>query len=397
MGRFYFDHAASTPVAPEVFGAMKPYFTDPEKSGNPGSLHSFGQEAMAAVDRSREIIAKVIDAKFREVVFTGSATEANNLALRGAVVRARPDAELQTPRVIVSAVEHESVLETARSLRQYGVEVVEIPVDREGIVKTDALSAALSNSTVIVSVMYANNETGAVQPIAKIAKIIREFREAAGPASSPTSHYPLFHVDAAQAFQFLDCRPAELGADLMTLSAHKIYGPKGVGALYVGKQAGAPAPVLFGGGQEFGLRSGTENVPLIVGFAAAVEYIEKDKEKHAKRIAALKEQFVQGIKKIYPKAKINGPNSPKDGLPHIANVWLPGRKAGDMLIRLDLAGIAVSAGSACAARSSQPSHVLSAMGFNDSRARESLRVSFGRSNTPMEVKKLLANLVKFRS
>jgi cysteine desulfurase len=308
-------------------------------------------------------------------------------------------------------VEHESILDTARSIEieKDDVEVVVLPVDRQGIVKLDALQAALDERTVLVSIMYANNETGAIQPITKIAKAIADFRAqlprpAANAANGP---YPLFHTDAAQAFQFLDCRPSTLGVDLMTLSAHKIYGPKGVGALYVGNDTGSGAkthrpslsayklqatsyklaPILSGGGQEFGLRSGTENVPLMVGFAAAVEYIEKDKEKHAKRIAMLKDQFVQGLRKIYPKAKLN---SPKGALPHIANVRLPGRGAEDLLIRLDLAGMAVAAGSACAARSLQPSHVLRAMGYDQAGARENLRVSFGRTNTPAEVKKLLA-------
>lgn len=359
----YLDYAASTPVAPEVFRAMRPYFSD--KFGNPGSLHSFGQEALAAVDRSRETIAGALGAKFREIVFAGSATEANNLALRGAVASG-------ISRLMVSAVEHESVLETARALKKEGVEVTELPVDKNGVVKLPALAEALHGRPALVSVMCANNETGAIQPIAKISKMVR------GAGS-------LFHTDAAQAFQFLNCNVEVLGVDLLTLSGHKIYGPKGVGALYVRAKTKI-GPILTGGGQEFGLRSGTENTPLIAGFAAAVEYIEKDKEKHARRIAVMREQLLRGLKKIYPRAQLNGG---KDYLPNIMNVWLPGKEAEDMLIRLDLAGIAISAGSACSARSSQPSRVLRAMGFPDARTKQSLRISLGRPTAQAEIARFL--------
>ena len=384
MVRIYLDYAAATPVAPEVLRTMQPYFL--EKFGNPGSLHSFGQAAQAAVDRARETIARALGAQFRKIIFTGSATEANNLALRGATAAGMK-------RVIVSAVEHESVLETARSLKKAGVEVVELPVDKDGVVKLPALGKALIAGPALISILYANNETGTIQPIAKISKMVH----AAG---------GILHTDAVQALQFLDCRGDTLGADLMTVSGHKIYGPKGVGALYVrGKGPGSRAknhahptpyslsPIIAGGGQEFGLRSGTENVPLIVGLAAAVEYIEKDKAKYARQIAAMKEQIVRGIKKIYPRAQLNGG---KNSLPHIANVWIPGVLAQDLLIQLDLAGIAVSAGSACTARSSQPSHVLRAMGLSESRAKQSIRVSLGRPTTNAEATKLLKVLSSLR-
>lgn len=391
MSDMYFDYAASTPVAPEVFRAMQPYFG--EKFGNPGSLHSFGQSALAAVDRSRETIARALGAKFREVIFTGSATEANNLALRGVLQVREKNHSGSRPRLIISAVEHESILETARVLKKEGVEVIELPVDKNGVVKLDKLAAALAGGSAqagapalggqptLVSIMYANNETGTVQAVAKISKMVH----VAG---------SLLHVDAAQAFQFLDCNVDTLGVDLLTLSAHKIYGPKGIGALYIRARdsrvgnSGTSAldPIITGGGQEFGLRSGTENVPLIAGFAAAVEYIEKDKDKQTRRIAAMKEKLVQGIKKILPRAQLNGG---KEVLPNIVNVWIPGVAAQDLLIRLDLAGIAISAGSACTARSSQPSHVLRAMGLSEARAKESVRISLGRPTTTGEITKLL--------
>lgn len=342
---------------------MKPYFS--EKYGNPGSLHSFGQEALAAVDKSREIISRSIGAKFREVTFTGSATEASNLALRGAVASG-------ISKIIVSSVEHESVLETARSLKKEGIEVVELSVDKKGIIKFDVLAAALAGAPALVSVMHANNETGAVQPIAEISRIVH----AAG---------GLMHADAAQSFQFLDCNVDALGVDFLTLSSHKIYGPKGVGVLYA-RASTKISPSVTGGGQEFGLRSGTENVPLVAGFAAAVEYIEKDKERNARHIAGLKGYLLDGLKEIYPRMRLNGGLA---SLPNIVNVWLPGLAAQDALISLDLAGIAISAGSACATRSSQPSHVLKAMGFPGQRIKQSLRISLGRPTSKEEIRILL--------
>lgn len=380
MKRIYLDYAATTPVDPEVLSAMMPYFS--ERFGNPGSLHTFGQEAIAAVDRSRETIAHTLGAEFRQVVFTASATEANNLALRGAVRKFREAhmAEKQaaaphTPaRVIVSAIEHESVLETARDLACEGVDVVYIPVD--------ALKESLTPETAIASIMYANNEIGSVQPIRAIADVIKEFKaktKTGGP-------FPLFHTDAAQAFQFLDCDVKKLGVDLMTISSHKIYGPKGAGALYV-RDTALLAPLITGGGQEFGLRSGTENVPAIVGFAKAVELAVAAREKESKRIAALRDRLWQGIKKVFPKAEVN---EFEDGtgaatLPNILNIYFPGRAAQDLLLKWDLAGLAVSAGSACRARAVTPSYVIEALGYSKERAAASIRFSLGRPTTEQEI------------
>ena len=397
---------------------MQPYFS--KKFGNSGSLHSFGQEAIAAVDGARERVASAIDAQFRQIVFTGSATEANNLVLRGLTQTVRrltqtafresprEVGESLRPRLIVSAIEHESVLETARELEKEGVEAVYLPVDSRGVVDMSVLEKALTERTVLVSIMYANNETGTVQPISEIAKIISDFRATSdkrhgtsgASVSSSLSHvsFPLLHTDAVQAFQFLDCGVETLGVDFMTLSAHKIYGPKGVGALYVRQAAGDKrqggsvsmshvayplSPLVTGGGQEFGLRSGTENVPLIVGFSKAVELAGDARNKEVKRLAQLKVKLLKDIRKIFPAAKVNGVSdkSLPHALPNLLNVHFPGVEAEDLLTQLDLAGVAASSGSACTARSLQPSHVLTAMGYAVSRAKQSVRFSMGRQTT----------------
>lgn len=436
-GGVYFDYAASTPVDPRVELAMRPYFL--QKFGNSGSLHSFGQEAVRALDESREFIARAIGADFRQVIFTGSATESNNIALRGLTqtlrrftrknfcVSPRNVRDVQRPRIIVSAVEHESILETAKDLESEA-EVIYLPVDKNGLVDLAALKKSLNPRTILVSVMYANNEIGVVQPIREIVKIVKDFRDELKIKNkelrgnpiihNPLFTIPLFHTDAVQAFQFLDCNVQKLGVDFMTISAHKIYGPKGVGMLFIGnnelriKNSGLKKnktpilhnssfiihPLITGGGQEFGFRSGTENVPAIVGFAKAVELVSNSRELENKRIMGLKNYFWRELKKITPKAEINGSGNQtgsrfvlinEKSLPNIINVYFPGCKAEELMARLDLAGVAVSSGSACASRSAEPSHVLLAMGLGKERARGSIRFSFGRPTAKNEIKKAL--------
>ena len=403
----YLDYAATTPVESRVFKEMEPYFS--EKYGNPGSLHLFGQEAIAAVDRSRETIAEMIGAPlaagFREVIFTGSATEANNLALRGVVKQLKiQNSKFKIPRIIVSAIEHESVLRTAEDLEKDGVEVIYIPVSRKGFVDLKKLKSALDEKTILVSVMYANNEIGTVQPISEISKVIKKFRSTKIHNLTPNT-YPLFHTDAVQAFQYLDCDVSKLGVDLMTLSAHKIYGPKGVGALYVrnlqlntynssslrSSEPNGLKPIITGGGHEFGLRSGTENVPSIIGFARAVEFAAEMREKERKRISKLRDYFWKELKKIYPAALRNGgePN-----LPNILNIYFPNHLSEDLLIKLDMAGVAVSSGSACRARSTKPSHVLEALRLPTKRIKSSIRFSLGRFTKRQEIKEALERIKK---
>ncbi len=391
MKRIYLDYAASTPVDPRVFEAMRPYFS--EKFGNPGSLHSFGQEAIAAIDRARETFAKMLDADFREIIFTASATEANNLALRG-VVREAQKKGLQNPKIIVSAIEHESILETARDLERDGVELAYLSVDERGMVDSKELASSLDERTALVSVMYGNNEIGTVQPIGSIAEVLQEYKK----EKKRKSNYPLLHTDAAQTFQFLDCDPKKLGVDVMTLSSHKIYGPKGAGALYT-RDMKALASTTTGGGQEFDLRSGTENVPAIVGFAKAAELVTDMRDEERKHVSDLRDKLWNGIRKIVPEAERNGSGSgggKNDGagetgqtLPHILNVYFPGHNAQDILTKFDLKGLAASAGSACHSRALEPSYVIEAFGYSKERAKSSVRFSLGRPTTKEDVEDAL--------
>jgi cysteine desulfurase len=405
MKRLYFDHAASTPVDPRVLRAMRPYFSN--EFGNPGSLHSFGQKAIAAVDASREEIGTLIGAKhFREIIFTSGATEANNLALRGAVDFYKKNhvgsdgsaASAARPRAIISSVEHESVMETARALEQDGVEVIKLPVNKEGVIDIVALKEVLNERTVVVSVMHVNNEVGTIEPLREIKFMIDAFRKESSRANLPgagAAHpaaYPLLHTDAAQSFPYLYCDVAMLGVDMMTLSAHKMNGPKGVGALYVRRDEKAfPASGGFplaaqasGGGQEFGVRSGTENVPGIVGFARAATLAAAARGANATRVAALRDELWRRIKSAVSDAEINGPAGDAKA-PHILNIYFPGHDAQDLLTRFDRAGLAVSSGSACRSRAAESSYVIEALGYDKARAGSSIRFSVGKDTTKGEV------------
>jgi cysteine desulfurase len=405
MRRLYFDHAASTPVDPRVLRAMRSYFSS--EFGNPGSLHSFGQKAIAAVDASREEIGKLIGAKhFREIIFTSGATEANNLALRGAVefYKKHHGADAVRPRVIVSSIEHESILETAQALEKNGAEIIMLPVNKEGVIDIMALKNALNEHTVIVSVMHVNNETGTIQPLREIKFIIDAFHEDLAGNDLANSPYPLLHTDAAQSFPYLYCDVAMLGVDMMTLSAHKMNGPKGVGALYVRRDetlfpenGGSPLIAqVSGGGQEFGVRSGTENVPGIVGFARAATLAAAARGTNATRITALRDELWKRIKAAVPVAEINGPMGDAKA-PHILNIYFPGHAAQDLLTRFDRANVAVSSGSACRSRAVESSYVIEALGYDKARASSSVRFSLGKETTKREVAamaKIVGKIIK---
>jgi cysteine desulfurase len=341
---------------------MRPYFL--EKFANPGSLHSFGQEAVRAVDESREKIARALRVDFRQIIFTSSATEANNLALLGRLQAFKEKNPNMRPRLVISAVEHESVLEPAQEMKKLGVDVMLLPVDEKGRVLRDALKKSLSPETFLVSVMYANNEVGTVEGVEELVKIVKNYD------SKIT-----FHTDAAQAFGYLDIYPEEIGVDILTVSSHKIHGPKGAAALFV-KDVSFLRPMFYGGGQEFGLRSGTENVPALVGFAAAAELCVTERANACPETLALSERFLRKIRDVY-NVSVNGEDLSGPGrLPHILNLYFPGETAEALLTAFDLKGLAASSGSACRARALTPSHVLRAMGLSRERISGSVRFSF---------------------
>lgn len=394
MSRVYLDSAAATPLDKEVFKAMVPYFS--EKFGNPGAIHGFGQEAMAAIDESRQKVIKVLGGDiledFRNVVFTGSATEANNLALRGSIkdfYRSKRNDKYIPVRIIVSSTEHDSVLKTAEDLEAEGVEVVYLKSDKKGLIDLNELKNNLNERTALVSIHYVNNETGVMERVEEIGRVVENFRESLGSQEI----FPLFHTDAVQAFQYFDCSPKKINADLVTLSGHKMFGPKGVGVLYFerllsrrDRQAGkiiGLLPVITGGGQEFNMRSGTENVPGIVGFAAAAEAASQNRKASFKKVSELRNYFVSGLKKINQKIVFNTPL--QGSSPHILNIRFPEIKSEEMIGQLDLLGVAVSAGSACSSRNLLPSHVLLAMGLSKKEALESVRFSFSREAKKAEL------------
>jgi cysteine desulfurase len=389
--RIYLDYAATTPVDDRVVAAMLPYFS--ETFGNPNSLHREGQAAEAALDRARDTIGKVIGARFREIIFTGSATEANNAALWGVVRRFRERHPSVIPQLVVSAIEHESVLETADALARGGVEVTTLPVNREGHIDPRTLDRALTERTALVSVMYANNEIGTVEPIAEIGRRLADFRGTMNGRDGRTIDcvYPLFHTDAVQALQWLPCDVTSLGVDLMTLSAHKVYGPKGVGILFrkdIGASHEYLAPFLSGGNQEFGVRSGTQSVAGAVGFAEAARVIALRREAEAERVRELGTRFWERLRRAVPGVELNGvvyARRQAHALPNVWNVSFPHHCARDLVVRFDTEGIAVSAGSACASRAPKRSHVLSALGLPEERTENGVRFSFGYGTTMEEI------------
>lgn len=365
---------------------MRPYFGS--IYGNPSALHRFGQKASRAVFESRRTIAGTLGAHYEEIIFTGSATEANNLAIAG-LWRGLRDKKFSKPRIITFAIEHDSVLEACRSLAGDGVEIIFIRSGKDGVIDLDHLKKSLNDQTFLVSVMHANNEIGVIQPIRKIAEIIREHRK------GNNTQLPYFHTDAAQSFQYLECRVEDLGVDLLTISAHKIYGPKGIGSLYVGKNLQkVMKPVIFGAGQENGLRPGTENVPAIVGFAKAAELTSAMRVKESKRVLALRERFWKKLSAGVGLKKINLNGSAKDRLPNNLNIYFHGNRAHELLIKLDMAGIAASPGAACSAGVSKESYVLREMGFPSERASGSLRFSLGRKTTALDIDAVVSVIIK---
>lgn len=389
LDAIYFDYAATTPLDPRVFDAMVPYLNGPGAHfGNPNSLHGYGQEALAALDDARVRIARAIAASRDEIFFTGSATEANNLALRGstqAFCHDHPD--IKKPRIIVSAIEHASVRETAAELERNGLaEVVEIPVAPDGIVDLDFLERAINGKTALISCMWVNNETGVVQPVGEIASLVLKYKRI-----HKEKKWPCVHSDAAQAVGFFDVAVTKTFVDFLTLSAHKIYGPKGVGALYVrgGVSGRTCVPVITGGGQEDGLRAGTENVPGIVGFASALELCVRERTVETARMRDLGLYFIARLRAAIPELVVYGEHA--DRSPGIINVRIP--EFHRLWLALNIAHIAVSTGSACHQRRPIPSHVLRAMGFGQDEISQSVRFSFGHGTTRAKIDAAIERII----
>lgn len=382
--RIYLDHAATTPLDLEVFEAMKPYFF--EKFGNPASIHSFGQEALRAVDSAREKVAKYLGCQIHEVIFTSGATESNNLAIKGVVEASA----IKKPHIITSKIEHHSVLETIEFLEKKGkIDVSYIPVNHEGIVNTKSVQEAITENTILVSIMYANNEIGTIQPIAWLGEMIFKINEE---RRKNKKNPIIFHTDAVQAAGFLDCRVNKLNVDLLSLSAHKFYGPKGIGVLFV-KEGTKISPLHHGGFHEYNLRAGTLNASAIVGLGKAVELLSNDKwQQHIQKIKKLRDKLIEGVINNIPNVLLNG--SKEKRLPGNANFCFKNAEGESILLGLDFEGIACSTGSACASGSLEPSHVLLALGLSHEFAHGSLRFTLGKDNNEEEIDKVLKILPK---
>ena len=367
MKRIYLDHAATTPVDPEVIEAMLPFFR--ETFGNPSSIHSFGQQARSAVEGAREMVASFMGAKPAEIVFTSGGTESNNFAIKGIAWANRKKGN----HIITSAIEHHAVMEPCRFLEREGFEVTFLSVDSRGLVDPCDVEKAITDRTILVSIMHANNEIGTLQPIAEIGKIARECGVC-------------FHTDAVQTFGHVPFTVDELNVDLLSLSAHKLYGPKGVGVLYVRKGT-RMEPHMHGGEQEGKRRASTHNVPGIMGLSKAVELAGKTMPGEEARIAGLRDKLIRGIFDRVDDVRLNG--HPERRLANNVNVSITYCEGEAMLLSLDLMGIACSTGSACSSTSVEPSHVLRAIGLSVEETRGSLRFSLGRHTEDQEIDRLL--------
>lgn len=375
--RVYLDYAASTPIAPEVLRAMMPYLEG--SFGNPNSVHTEGKEAARALRESRDIVAGELGARPENIVFTGSGTEANNIAIQGALKEARKHIS-GIPHIIVSSIEHSSVLTLAKVLAEEGVEVDYCRVDPDGVVDINELAPLLCDETVLVSVMYVNNEIGTIQPVGEVARIIKEYKQKKG----GTSAYPLLHTDAAQAPLYLETDVGKLGADLLTIDAQKIYGPKGAGALYI-KKGVLLEPILFGGGQEKGIRPSTQNVAGIVGLAEALKIAGEKRVEEVLRLRELQDYFFLRIKNEIPQAVINGSTEKGKRVPNNVNISVPGVEGDYLVVALDGAGVAASSASACGSREGKVSHVVRAISEGDDRTESAVRFTMGRETRKEDI------------
>lgn len=360
----YLDHSATTAVHPKVVEAMLPYFTD--KYGNPSSIYALGREARQALDRARENIAAALGAKPDEIIFTSGGTESDNLAIKGVAFASRSRGD----HIITSQIEHHAVLHTCEYLeKHFGFKVTYLPVDQYGLVDPAEVERAITDRTILITIMHANNEVGTIEPIAEIGQIARDHK------------IPL-HTDAVQSFANIPINVDDLNVDLLTISGHKIYGPKGVGALYIRRRTPF-LPQQQGGGQERRRRAGTENVPGIVGLSAAVSLLETLRTDYSGRVMALRDRLINGVLKNVPGTRLNG--HPTKRLANNANFAFEYVEGESILLNLDFAGIAASSGSACTSASLEPSHVLLAMGIEPQIAHGSVRMTLGIENTEADI------------
>ena len=371
MPMVYLDHSATTPLDPEVLQAMMPYLT--EEFGNASSVYGLGQRARQAIDEARDEVAAFYGVEAREVIFTSGGTEGDNFALRGVAYRNADRGR----HVITSTIEHDAVLRTVESLERDGFEVTRLRVDRLGLVDPDALQAALRPDTILVSIMHANNEVGTIEPIADLVAVTHEHSDA------------YFHTDAVQSTGKIATRMDELGVDLLSMSAHKLHGPKGVGCLVV-RSGVRIEPLMLGGGHERNRRAGTENVAGIVGLAKAVSIAHRDMAENVGHLTSLRDRLLEGVRDRIPATEITG--HPTKRLPHHASFLFQGVEGESLLLQLDMDGIAASSGSACTSGSLEPSHVILALGYPRERALGSLRLSVGKDNVDTDVDLVLERL-----
>ncbi|MGD0622342.1 MAG: cysteine desulfurase NifS [Thermacetogeniaceae bacterium] len=363
MRKVYLDHAATTPLYPEVLSLMHEFMRD--TFGNPSSVHSFGREAKRFTQEARQRVADLIGSTPEEIYFTSGGTEADNIAIIGTAMARRKNGN----HIITSAIEHHAVIDTCKYLAKNGFEVTFLPVDKYGMVGPDDVAGAIRKETVLVTIMHANNEIGTIQPIAGISRITRE-------------HGVALHSDAVQTLTRIPVNVDDLGVDLLSLSAHKIYGPKGIGALYVRKGMRLQ-PIMHGGGQERKLRSGTENTPGIVGFGKAAEVGAREMEQESARVKGLRDKLIRRVLAEIPSVTLNG--HPEQRLPNNANFSIAYVEGESLVLSLDLEGVAVSSGSACSSGSLQPSHVLKALGLPHEMMHGSLRMTLGRANSEEDI------------
>jgi len=374
----YMDHAATTPMREEVLQRMIPFMK--ENYGNPSSIYTLAQQARNAVDESRRTIAKLIGCRSSEITFTSGGTESDNAAIKGAALAMRHLGN----HIITTSIEHHAVLHTCMQMEQFGFEVTYLPVDREGKVNISDVENAITDKTILVSIMAANNEIGTVQPIAEITNMVKDSASSMGTSI-------LVHTDAVQAMGQIPVNVKDWPVDMLSMSAHKFYGPRGVGALYI--KRGTPfEPLLMGGGQERQRRSGTENVPAIVGMELALSLAIMEQEEQGKKLSRFRDEIIEGLSKNIEGILINGHR--KDRLPNNVSVSFLGVEGEPILLGLDFSGICASSGSACSSASIEPSHVLLAIGRTAEQAQGTLRITLGRDNTQENVDYLLEVLPK---